>query len=187
MGGVSVESGGRGHGGRRTLDAEINMIPMIDLLMVTISFLLITAVWSNMSRIEASTNAPNRDETPINTPAHVPALHVLAADPAHFTLEWRDGDSVVSTKRVARPALEGKTAPSYAELAKSVGEEWRVHGTHRAATDLRADRAVIHTGNDASYREFIAVLDAVSQEQRDVTLAGKSHKMQVFEPVLSTN
>jgi len=52
MGGVSVDSGGKG--GRRSLDSEINMIPMIDLLMVTISFLLITAVWTHMSRINAS-------------------------------------------------------------------------------------------------------------------------------------
>ena len=43
MGGVNVDNGGKG--GRRSLDTEINMIPMIDLLMVTISFLLITAVW----------------------------------------------------------------------------------------------------------------------------------------------
>ena len=189
MGGVSVESGGRGHGGRRTLDAEINMIPMIDLLMVTISFLLITAVWSNMSRIEASTNAPNSDPARVTTPPHIPALHVLAADPAHFTLEWREGDRVVSTTQVPRPATEGKSEPRYADLAKTIAEEWRVHGTHRAASDMRADRAVIHTANDAPYREFIAILDAVSQEQRDVTPAagGKARKMQVFEPVLSSN
>jgi hypothetical protein len=30
------------------------MVPMIDLLMVTISFLLITAVWSHMARVNAS-------------------------------------------------------------------------------------------------------------------------------------
>ena len=55
MGGVSVESGG---GGRRSLDSEINMIPMIDLLMVTISFLLITAVWTHMARINADAQVP---------------------------------------------------------------------------------------------------------------------------------
>ena len=51
MGGVDV--GGGGGGKRKALDSEINMIPMIDLLMVTISFLLITAVWTNMARINA--------------------------------------------------------------------------------------------------------------------------------------
>ena len=33
------------------------MIPMIDLLMVTISFLLITAVWTTMGRVNASAQA----------------------------------------------------------------------------------------------------------------------------------
>ncbi len=34
------------------------MIPMIDLLMVTISFLLITAVWTHMARINADAQVP---------------------------------------------------------------------------------------------------------------------------------
>ena len=55
MGGVSVGGGG---GGRRSLDSEINMIPFIDLLMVTISFLLITAVWSQMARLNADAQVP---------------------------------------------------------------------------------------------------------------------------------
>jgi len=62
MGGVSVDSGG--HGGRRSLDSEINMIPMIDLLMVTISFLLITAVWSHMARLNADAQVPGHPVPP---------------------------------------------------------------------------------------------------------------------------
>lgn len=180
MGGISVDGGGRG--GRKSLDAEINMIPMIDLLMVTISFLLITAVWTNMSRVEASTHAPsNTPDPPPSAPA--PALHVLAADTTRFKLEWREGEKVLSSVEI--PRANGTSG--YTELAKAVGAEWQGHGVHRAASDLQSDRAVIHTANDASYREFIAILDAVSQEQRDVVALGKSRKMQVFAPVLSAN
>ena len=68
MGGVNVDSGGKG--GRRTLDTEINMIPMIDLLMVTVSFLLITAVWVQSSRIDANANVPGQaSDTPPSAPA----------------------------------------------------------------------------------------------------------------------
>jgi len=42
MAGVNVDTGGKG--GRRSVDSEINMIPMIDLLVCAIAFLLITAV-----------------------------------------------------------------------------------------------------------------------------------------------
>ena len=55
---AGVDVGGGGGKGKRALDSEINMIPMIDLLMVTISFLLITAVWTNMARINADAQVP---------------------------------------------------------------------------------------------------------------------------------
>lgn len=55
MAGINVDGGG---GGRRSLDSELNRLPMIDLLMVTISFLLITAVWSGMARTFRDRPAP---------------------------------------------------------------------------------------------------------------------------------
>ena len=90
MGGVNVDSGGKG--GRRSLDTEINMIPMIDLLMVTISFLLITAVWVQSSRIDANANVPGVDNSPpctdaAGSPCKPEArLHVQTTDPSKFLL-----------------------------------------------------------------------------------------------------
>jgi len=54
MGGVDVGEGG----GKRSTNADINMIPFIDLLMVTVAFLLITAVWVTNSRINANAQIP---------------------------------------------------------------------------------------------------------------------------------
>ena len=56
MAGVNVESGSKG--GRRSVDSAINMSPMIYLLVCCISFLLITAVWSHLSRIDADAQDP---------------------------------------------------------------------------------------------------------------------------------
>lgn len=39
-------------GGRRSLDAEINLVPFIDLLSVCICFLLMTAVWVQLSTVQ---------------------------------------------------------------------------------------------------------------------------------------
>lgn len=50
MGGVNMEGGG----GKRTLDFELNLVPFIDLLSCCISFLLITAVWTQMGQLETS-------------------------------------------------------------------------------------------------------------------------------------
>jgi biopolymer transport protein TolR len=50
--GVSIAPSGKG--GKKALDAELNLIPFIDLLIVNICFLLITAVWTQMARIKVS-------------------------------------------------------------------------------------------------------------------------------------
>jgi biopolymer transport protein TolR len=50
--GVSLAPSGKG--GKKALDAELNLIPFIDLLIVNICFLLITAVWVQMARIKVN-------------------------------------------------------------------------------------------------------------------------------------
>jgi biopolymer transport protein TolR len=46
-------------GGKKLLDAEINLVPFIDLLSCCISFLLITAVWTQIAGLQvASSGAP---------------------------------------------------------------------------------------------------------------------------------
>jgi biopolymer transport protein TolR len=49
--GVSVETGNKG--GKKPLNAELNLVPYIDLLTCMVAFLLITAVWSQLARLEA--------------------------------------------------------------------------------------------------------------------------------------
>ena len=49
--GVSVESGGKG--GKKSVNADLNLVPYIDLLTCMVAFLLITAVWSQLARLEA--------------------------------------------------------------------------------------------------------------------------------------
>ncbi|MCK5800875.1 MAG: biopolymer transporter ExbD, partial [Deltaproteobacteria bacterium] len=50
--GVSMDTGGGG--GKKSLDAELNLVPFIDLLVCCICFLLITAVWTQMANIEVN-------------------------------------------------------------------------------------------------------------------------------------
>jgi len=49
---VSVDSGG-GKSGKKSVNADLNLVPYIDLLTCMVSFLLITAVWSQLARLEA--------------------------------------------------------------------------------------------------------------------------------------
>ena len=58
-GGMDLGTGGRG--GRKPVDATINLVPFIDLMAVTISFLIMTAVWNQTARLEAQSGAGGGD------------------------------------------------------------------------------------------------------------------------------
>lgn len=199
MGGVNVDGGGKG--GRRQLDTEINMIPMIDLLMVTISFLLITAVWTQSSRIDANANVPGpmTDTPPCTDAAGLPCkpearLHVQTTDPTKFVLVWKEGPTVVRTAEVPREAnrvkvgKDNKTIVTFPALAARITEEWKAAGSHRDPTDKKFDKAVVHAGNDMPYGEIVAVMDAVSQPQRSVPAGhGKNAQIAAFEMTFATD
>src|SRR6202158_6485577 len=59
-----------GKGGKKALAAELNLVPFIDLLSCCISFLLITAVWTQISGLQiASSGGPpeqQKQETTID-------------------------------------------------------------------------------------------------------------------------
>ena len=176
MAGISLDGK---KGGRRTLDSEINMIPMIDLLMVTISFLLITAVWSQYSRMEATAKVPSStSDTPPCEGAECKedqTLHVMTHDPAKFVLVWKQGATVMRTVDVPR---DGKTA--HDKLASRVSDEWKSGGAHRDATDRKFDKAVVHSSNELPYGELIAVMDAVSKPKRPYAAGGKTVETSAF-------
>lgn len=186
MAGVNVAGGGRG--GRKQLDTEINMIPMIDLLMVTISFLLITAVWVQSSRIDSTANVPGPATAP---PCETEPggckkdarLHVETKDPSKFLLVWKEGSTVVRTAEVPREQSlhvgQGKQV-AFPQLAAKVAEEWKAAGVHRDKSDRRFDQAVIHTANDMPYGEIVAVLDAVARPKREAAFS-KNEKVPAFE------
>ena len=62
--GVSVQTGGKG--GRKSLNADLNLVPYIDLLTCMVAFLLITAVWTQLARLQAQQKGQGQagEETP---------------------------------------------------------------------------------------------------------------------------
>src|SRR5947208_11415516 len=150
MGGVDV--GGGGGKSKRALDSEINMIPMIDLLMVTISFLLITAVWTHMARINADAQVPGppREVEPEKIEPEK-QLHVEMRQPDKFVLIWKQAGTVISTIDVPRKdnlQMEGATkVVRYLDLAAKIDSEWKTVGQHRDPSDKKFDQAILHTDN----------------------------------------
>src|SRR5690606_16411798 len=96
MGGIDIETSGR----KRPLNTDLQLVPYIDMLMVTVAFLLITAVWSTNGRINADAQVPgNIDDIPISAPDRT--LHVYVQD-EEFSLIWKDGATVMSETRLPK-------------------------------------------------------------------------------------
>src|ERR1700745_43738 len=73
MGGAAPTPTGKG--GKKPLDAELNLVPFIDLLSCCISFLLITAVWTQIAGLQiSSSGGPPEQETKQETTIDVRLL-----------------------------------------------------------------------------------------------------------------
>src|SRR3954463_7033787 len=93
-----------GHGGRRSVDHQIPLIPFIDFLLCLVSFLLITAVWSQMSRINADARVPGPPDPDKEQQEEIKdkTLHVEMRGDDKFQLIWKIGNTVVDTIEVPR-------------------------------------------------------------------------------------
>jgi biopolymer transport protein ExbD len=177
MGGVDV--GGEG-GKKKATNAEINMIPFIDLLMCTIAFLLITAVWVTNSRLNADAQVPgppSADPPTIVTPEKVLNVHIGETD---FGLVWKQGATVVSEVRVPKSSSEGQDIVRYPDLAKRIETEWQANANHRDPSDKKLDQAILHADNRAPFKEVVAVLDALYATRRVVKLEGGDKEVSAF-------
>lgn len=59
-GGMDMGTGGKG--GKKPLDTTINLVPFIDLMAVTIVFLIMTAVWTQLGRLQVSQSGQSSSE-----------------------------------------------------------------------------------------------------------------------------
>jgi biopolymer transport protein ExbD len=191
MGGVDV--GGGGGGKRKSLDSEINMIPFIDLLFVTIAFLLITAVWTHMSRINADAQVPGPPRPDVEQEKVEPEkqLHVMMQSEDKFVLVWKQGSTTVDSIDVPRKEVITHAGQQdvvrFPDLATKIESEWKAKGQHSNPTDRKLDQAILHTDNKTEFRFIIGVIDAIYQTHRDINLGPKTEKMPAFNITFAVN
>ena len=162
------------------------MIPMIDLLMVTISFLLITAVWTHMSRVEANAQVPGTDTPPCEGAECAPprVLHVEMRDPAKFVLFWSEGGKELARTELPRRDVTDTLGKAklvhFPGLEEEIAKEWEQWGKHRDTTDRELDRVVLHTDDAASYAQVIGAIDAVHGVRRPMAVGKKTSATSAF-------
>ena len=95
MGGISV--GGGGHGGKKAVDSDIPLIPFIDLLLCCVMFLLVTAVWNQLARLDANQQQPGQ-QAPNDPPPEEKIKVVLQVQADKYVIASTAGDRVEIAK-----------------------------------------------------------------------------------------
>jgi len=141
--GVSVDSTGKG--GKKSVDAELNLVPFIDLLSVCILFLLMTAVWVQISKMSAITQ-PSGEA--VVQHSEVASLNEVKEDRAWDILVRKSGVEIVEKGQ----SLGSFSANLFSEALQKFS--------------LRAD-------DDVLYEDVIVVLDSLfSSKLTQVTIGG---------------
>jgi biopolymer transport protein ExbD len=90
MGGISV---GGGHGGKKSVDSDIPLVPFIDLLLCCVMFLLVTAVWNQLARLDANQQQPGQ-QAPNEPPPEEKIKVVLQVKSTGYVIASTAGDRV---------------------------------------------------------------------------------------------
>ena len=91
MGGISV--GGGGHGGKKAVDSDIPLIPFIDLLLCCVMFLLVTAVWNQLAKLNANQQQPGQ-QAPNEPPPEEKIKVILQVQASGFVIASTAGDRI---------------------------------------------------------------------------------------------
>ncbi len=148
--GVSVDTGGKG--GKKSVNADLNLVPYIDLLTCMVAFLLITAVWSQLARLEAHQKGQGQagEDTP---PEKVFKLVVLVNDSGFNLVADQDQQPIP------------KKGDSY-DYEKLGDELKKIKDTHADKTDIQ-----VASDDSIKFEILVKTMDtALSSRFPDISL-----------------
>jgi len=90
MGGIAMGDGG---GGKKSTNSEIPLVPFIDLLLCCVMFLLVTAVWNQLARIDANQQQPGQ-QAPDDPPPEEKIKVVLQVQATGYVIASTAGDRI---------------------------------------------------------------------------------------------
>lgn len=82
-----------GHGGKKSSNSEIPLVPFIDLLLCCVMFLLVTAVWNQLARIDANQQQPGQ-QAPDQPPPEEKIKVVLQVKATGYVISSTAGDHI---------------------------------------------------------------------------------------------
>ena len=144
-----------GKGGKKPLDAELNLVPFIDLLSCCICFLLITAVWTQISGLQVASSGGPPDQQKQETTIDVKLL-----------LTEKGYSLTMAGAQIDIPKVNGRNGPSFDR--KTLDEKLK---TLKAS--LPDQNAITVQPEDAvAYSDLVETVDTcLGQQLRNVTVA----------------
>jgi biopolymer transport protein ExbD len=144
MGGISV---GGGHGGKKNVDSEIPLVPFIDLLLCCVMFLLVTAVWNQLARLNANQQQPGQ-QAPNEPPPEEHIKVILQVSGTGFVISSTAGDRIEIPKTGDQYDME--------QLREKLQERKRLEPNRK---DL-----VVAPEDGVRYEDVVASMDMVVGE-----------------------
>jgi biopolymer transport protein ExbD len=145
---VAGISAGGGHGGKKSVDHSIPLVPFIDLLLCCVMFLLVTAVWNQLARLNANQQQPGQPQMDTPPPEEPQIKLILQVQNSGYVLATTAGDSTAIPKNGDAYDLE--------ELIKKLKERRELEPNKKDITVAPEDG--VH------YEDVVAAMDTVVGE-----------------------
>ncbi len=157
MASINVGGGGRG---KKSVDAEIPLVPFIDLLLVCVMFLLVTAVWNQLARLDANQQKPGQ-EAPVDAPLEE------ETDRFYLHIGKDTGYSLFSTQGDTTDIPKVRGDYDVQELQN------KLH--YRRQLDANRTDIIVTSDDGVVYRDVVGAMDVVLGEgYKDMALDVKS-------------
>lgn len=143
-------------GKKKALDAELNLVPFIDLLSCCISFLLITAVWTQISGLQVASSGGPPDQQKEQTQT-IDVKLMVTEKGYQLTIPGASFDI---------PKMNGAGGPAF-------DQKVLVDKLKTIKTNLPEQTAItVQPEDGVAYEDLVATVDTcVGQHLRDVTVA----------------
>lgn len=157
---ASVQPTGSASGRKRSLDAEINLVPFIDLLSMCICFLLMTAVWIQVGSLQVK-QSHGTDAAPTTKESLEMSVRMTQANRAEVVLKKSTG---AVQKKVAVAGTD--EADFHARMTDAVAAMVKAPSAAAGiAQTLTVASAMVRTHPEVPYSEMVAVLDVLRKNQ----------------------
>ncbi len=141
-----MDLGQAGKGQKKALDATINLVPFIDLMAVTISFLIMTAVWTQLGRLQVSSSGQASGDAVQEEEELQPITLLLTDKELRLTVGTVNFDPIPVTRNKDGQIDLAKLDERLKEIKSQAGNE------KQAAITVQSEDAV-------KYEDLVRVID----------------------------